>query len=141
MTICGETDDGEDDLGSDILRTITADSKQLGRIAGVDVVTGGGARVAGEDGEVLATDAERRAAVVGISRKTGERMTGERVDSGSFHTGRIHAGAVVSELLMGLVMKTSRSVALQACRRCRGRPFWAEENKAVVRAGVCLITK
>ena len=37
----------------------TADLEYFGGIAGVDVVTGGGSCVAGEDSEVIAGDSER----------------------------------------------------------------------------------
>ena len=49
VTVCGEADDGEDDAAGGVVR---ADAKDFGYKAGVDVVAGGGASVAGQDSEV-----------------------------------------------------------------------------------------
>ena len=68
MAVCGEADDREDDAGAFVFGTLASDLEDLGREACVDVVAGGVAGVAGEDGEVCAADSERGAAVVGVAR-------------------------------------------------------------------------
>ena len=54
IAVCSESDDRKDDAGI----VVIADAEELGDEARVDAVAGGGAGVAGEDGEVGAGDAE-----------------------------------------------------------------------------------
>ena len=49
VSICGKTNNGEDDAGG---RVVGADAKDFGDEAGVDVVARGGAGIASEDSEV-----------------------------------------------------------------------------------------
>lgn len=75
VAVGGETDDGEDDAGvvgvqgGVVVGGVGggSDFEELGGVAGVYAVAGGGARIAGEDGEVGAGDAEGGAAVVSIA--------------------------------------------------------------------------
>lgn len=54
----GEAYDAENDFGAGVLGAFAADFEEFGGVARVDVVAGGGAGVACEDGEVFACDAE-----------------------------------------------------------------------------------
>ena len=89
VAIGGEANDREDDAAGGV---VGADAEELGNVAGVDVVTRGGAGVAGEDGEGAAGYAEGGAAVVGVAVMREIRggsdsgMVLERV----FLTGRKH---------------------------------------------------
>ena len=58
VAVCGESDDGEDYSGTFVVWAFAADLEEFGLVSCVDVVAGGGASVAGEDGEVSAGDAE-----------------------------------------------------------------------------------
>lgn len=64
VAIGGESDDGEDDAGGGV---VGADAEDFGDVTGVDVVAGGGAGVAGEDGEGAAGYAEGGSTVVGVA--------------------------------------------------------------------------
>ena len=67
VAIGGEPDDGKGDAGILVLGTLAADLEELGCVAGVDVVAGGGPGVASENGEVCAGDAKGGTAVVGVA--------------------------------------------------------------------------
>lgn len=73
VAVGGEADDGEDDARG---RVVGADAEELGGVAGVDVVAGGGAGVAGEDGEAGPGYAEGGAAVVGVAVRGGRWLEG-----------------------------------------------------------------
>lgn len=67
VAVSGETDDGEKESGVGLRLVGAADLEDLWDVARVDAVAGGGAGVAGEDGEGVAGDGEGGAAVVGVS--------------------------------------------------------------------------
>lgn len=52
VAIGGETNDGQNDTGTSLLGTLTADAEELGGVTSVDVVAGGVAGVACHDCEV-----------------------------------------------------------------------------------------
>jgi len=62
-----EADDGEEKRGVGLRGVGAADLEDFRCVARVDAVAGGGARVAGEDGEGVAGDGEGGAAVVGVA--------------------------------------------------------------------------
>ena len=67
VAVGGETDDGEEERGVGLRGVGAADLEDFWCVARVDAVAGGGAGVAGQNGEVVAADCERGTAVVGVS--------------------------------------------------------------------------
>lgn len=57
QTVCRKADDGKHDVRAFAGLIVAADLKDFGRISGVDVVTRGGSRVAGNDCKILPSNA------------------------------------------------------------------------------------
>jgi len=120
-----EADDGEDDAGRGV---VGADAEDLRGEARVDVVAGGGARVAGEDCEGGACDAEGGAAVVGIAGADTVRARDVEGRVGRL-TGR--RSVVSSRPLRSKSWRRRRSSLRLRSEGCHGsimRPCWVVWN-------------
>ena len=67
MAVGTEADDGEGYAGVLSIGCVTAEAEEFGVVACMDVVAGCHARIACQDGEVGAADAESGAAIVGVA--------------------------------------------------------------------------
>nr|POE63607.1 hypothetical protein CFP56_04510 [Quercus suber] len=127
LAVGGEADDRQHDLGALVCGPGAADAEELGGVARVDVVAGGAAGVAREDGEVLACDPESRAAIVGVSVSTALAAGSWRDGHGTAElTGKRNV-AWAHQRLPLVRWRRSSPVLLKAYRNRRQRPCWPVE--------------